>query len=646
MNNKGEHNGSLAGKLVVTTAIGTALWQTYPVVMVSQHGPEWGLSAWVLGAFVFTAGAGSIFREASLAITTAIRTWRAYRPKLSEQSASWLTPREAKRAGLKGCEGLFVGILEGHPIFLKSFVHGLCVAPSRSGKSSSLIMPALLHDPGCSRVVTDFGGHMTQQCARPIRDHGHQLVTLDPVGETGEICASLNPMDIIRENLEKLPQDAMPDCRTLSDNLCGGHIGGGDPFWTNGTRKDLTVLLISLCVLRPAEEANLTTAYLVLSDPDEFEKLLLEASNCDALGGDVAALAKNVLSVWKETPKIFESFREGAMQALETLGPSSRVAPIIQHSSFDPADLKKRRMTLTIACDPSRMKQYRVWLQAVLWAIKTKLERERNPVPVWFLLDEFTNYPLHGLTEDLTGLASAGIHFFIVVQELQEIARVYGGQALDVVLSQTNVKLFFGASIQKTARLISEFLGEEETITENYSLGRTPLDMPGISITRSKHPLLASFKVREMAADEALLIIGHEKPARLLRAGFHEIEPHRSIVTPSKHFGGERFLGRVKMIIRNGRARATRVGTRKIKRIRLPLARPLFAILPILMPSLQTLMLAAAVITVLHNGWPHLLWEYTRSGSWCRYLSLPVISQPFETYGNGHCPLIVWKKGQ
>lgn len=643
MNQPQAKKGSLAGKLALTTAIGTVLWQTYPIVMVSRHAPEWGLYAWGIGALLFFGGVGGILKDASQTLTAASRTWRAYRPKVSDQSASWLTPREARRAGLTGSEGLFIGILEGHPLFLKNFVHGLCVAPSRSGKSSSLIMPALLHDPGCSRVVTDFNGHMTQQCAAAIRAQGHELVSLDPVGQTGEVSACLNPLDIIRENLEHAPQDAMPDCRTLSDNLCDGPVGGGDPFWRNGTRKDLTVLFISLCTLRP-EEANLTTAFLTLSDSDELEELLLEASNCGALGGDVAALAKNVLSVWKETPKIFESFREGALQALESLGPSSRVAPIIQHSSFDPADLKKLKMTLTIACDASGMKEYRGWLKAVLWAVKTKLERAGNTVPVWFLLDEFTNYPLHGLTEVLTGLASAGIHFFIVVQELQELVRAYGPHALDVVLSQTDVKIFFGASIQKTARLISELLGEEEIITENFNLGMNPGDMPGLSIARRTRPLLAAFKIREMESDEALLIVGNEKPAKVLRAGFHEIEPQRSIVTPSSHFGGERYLGTVKMIIRNGRARATRAGSRKIKRARRPLIHPILAILAMLTPSVQSLIFIAAVLSVLQFGWPQLLWNYTASRSWCQYLSLPLIAEPVTLYGRDHCPVLLWVK--
>ncbi|MEM9099577.1 MAG: TraM recognition domain-containing protein [Pseudomonadota bacterium] len=44
----------------------------------------------------------------------------------------------------------------------------------------------------------------------------------------------------------------------------------------------------------------------------------------------------------------------------------------------------------------------------------------------------------------------------------QEIVRVYGKESLATILSQTDVKHFFGVASQETARLVSQMLGEEE----------------------------------------------------------------------------------------------------------------------------------------------------------------------------------------
>ncbi|MEI4233002.1 type IV secretory system conjugative DNA transfer family protein [Roseovarius sp. D22-M7] len=642
MTKRGGNKPSIASRLLLITALGTVLWQTYPVVLQSRQALEWGVYAWGIGAFVFAAGLGAVLRETGETVSNAWLTFRAWRPKRSEHDSDWLTSTQARKAGLGSVSGLFIGILDRQPLFITEFVHALCVAPSRSGKTTSLIIPALLHPSEHSRVVTDFGGDATQQCAERIRAQGHELITLDPAGLSGETGGSYNPLDVVLNDLKHAPQDAMADCRSISIALHAGPVGGhGDPFWPNGTRKILTWGLAALCVLRLADEANLPNLYLVLSDDEALEHLLQESSASDALGGELAALAKKILSTWDATPKMFEPFREGALQSLVTFGPSSRIAPVVMHSSFDPAALKSSRITLTLACDPSRMDQYDAWLKVTLWAIMKCLVREGTNKRVNFLLDEFTNYPLSGLPEMLTGLASSGVHLVLVLQEPAEVVRVYGPHALKTILSQTDLKLFFGAS-GDTARMLESWLGEEQVVTESFNLGG---HAPAHSLARARRSRMLAAKIRELPGDETLAIIRNLPVARLVRAGFHEVEPWRQQVTPSKRFGGKRYLGKVKMIVQGRKARATRAGRRGFKRTRRPLIRPLLGALRFFIPGLPVFALAGAVLLVTQFGWPHLLWEYTRSHSWCRYLGPPVIGQSFELTGRDHCPIIMLKKG-
>lgn len=502
-------------KLLLTSALGTALYRTWPIVAKAPYGEEWGLVVWGLGAVVCSVGAASTLRDVAETFTKAGRTFRALRPAVSDQSAAWLNVREAKKAGLTGSKGLFLGILEGKPIFVPSFVHCCVVAPSRLGKSTSFSVTAALHDPGCSRVFTDFNGDITQQCADAIRADGHELITLDPAYLGGEGTGGLNPLDVVLDRLENAPQDSMADGRSLALALHAGPTGSHDPFWPDGTREFLTFGMVGMCALRPREEANLSSLLLLLSDDDALTELLKDAAASDLLGGELAGLAKSLSTNWENTPKIFASFRAGALQSLATFGPSSRVAPIIAESTFNPADLKRRKITVMVVCDASRMDQYADWIKVTLWTIKKWLVREGNAKPVWIIADELTNYPLSGLMNALTGLASAGIHMALIFQEPREVARVYGEDALKTILSQTNVKLFFGAS-GEMARLVSEYLGEEDVVSENYSMGNTLDDAPGLSFARSKRALLAAARIREMPEDETVAIIGNLKPLRLL----------------------------------------------------------------------------------------------------------------------------------
>ncbi|MCR9087543.1 MAG: type IV secretory system conjugative DNA transfer family protein [Rhodobacteraceae bacterium] len=635
----------LTGKLLVTTALGYGLYQGWPLVQPGSYGPEWWSYAWGGGALIFAFGVVAVAAELSTLIVKLGRTFRALRPKRTDASASWLTKREARKAGLANNKGLFLGILEGQPLFIPNAVHGLLCSPARKGKTTGFVMAALAHDIGTSRVVADMKGELAAQTARLIEERqGQKVIILNPAHKFGMGNAAYNPLQIILDDLENAPEDAIADAWSLAFQLVATPPGGDrDPFWPNGTRKLIVFVVVALCVLRDSLDANLPRPFAVLGDNNEFERLLAEACTSDALGGELANLATNIASSWEDNPKHLESFREGAVQALVAFGPSGRLAPSMAHCDLRFSDLKREKTTLFLVCDYSRMDVFAPWLGLLIWAALKELVRSDDATPVQFILDEFTNYRLSGLPNALTALGGYGVRCWMVVQELEEIARVYGREALATILSQTDVKQFFGVSSFETASLVSRMLGEEEISSESFGMGGAPGDMPSLSIGRAKRTLLTPDQVRRLPDDEQILFIKNLPPAKALKAGYHEVSPWRMEVANNPLHGGKRYLGKVKMRIRRGRALATRAGTRILKRARRSLIRPLLAALLGTLPAAPLIIFGGAALVILTYGWPHLLWEYTASGSWCRYLGIPFIADGFETFGNGRCPLITWK---
>jgi len=637
---------TLVQKLLVTTALGYGLHQSWPTVVSGAHDPEWWLYAWGAGALAFGFGVLAVLTDLVTLAQRAARIFRALRPKRSEASASWLSKKQARKAGLGECEGLFLGILDGQPLFIPNAVHGLLCSPARKGKTTSFVMGALCHDIGVSRIVADMKGELAVQTARLIaEEQGQAVLVLNPAHKFGLGNAAYNPLQIILDDLQFAPEDAIADAWSLAFQLVPPAPGGDrDPFWPNGTRKLLVFTVVALCVLRDEAEANLPHAFAMLGDNRDFSRLLNEARDCEVLGGELSNLATNIASTWKDNEKHFESFREGAVQALVAFGPSGRLAPSMTHCDFRFADLKRRKMTLFLVCDYSRMDVFAPWLGLLIWAALKELVRSDDATPVQFILDEFTNYRLPGLPNALTALGGYGVRCWLVVQELEEVARAYGREALATILSQTDVKQFFGVASFDTARLVSQLLGDEEVTTESYGLGATPGDMPSLSLGRARKPLLTPDQVRRLPDDEQILFIRNLPPARALKVGYHEVEPWRMQVENNPLHSGKRYLGEVKLRLQGRLAKVTRAGIRRIARTRRPVWRPLLAALSGTLPLKPLLVVSSVAFVVLSYGWPHLLWEYTRSGSWCRYLSLPVVSQPFETHGTGHCPLIEWKK--
>lgn len=633
-------------KLLVTTALGTALYKTWPFVAKAPHGADWGLIVWGLGAVATIAGVYGVTAEITALATKVSRTFRAHRPKVSPASAKWLSAKEARKDGLGKSAGLFLGILEGQPLFISNAVHGLTCAPARKGKTTSFILPALCHDFGASCIVADMKGDLAVQTGELRADIFRQdVIYLNPANQFGCPNMAFNPMQIVLDAYEYAPQDTISEARSMALQLHAPPPGGDrDPFWPNGTRKKLVFTVVAQCVLRDAHDANIPRVYEVLSDDVLFGELLDDAIASDVLGGELAAMARNIKSVWEENPKHFESFREGALQSLAPFGPSGRLAPSMETCDFRFSDLKKRKTTLYLICDYSRMDVFAPWLGLVIWAALRELVRENNDTPVYFLLDEFTNYRLSGLPNALTALGSYGIRCWMLVQELDEISRAYGREALSTILSQTDVKQFFGVASDQTAQLVSRMLGEEELSSESFGLGHDVLGIPSLNLGRRSKPLLTADQIRRLPEDEQIIFIKNMRPAKLLKVGAHEIEPYRHQLKPNPLHGNKPFLGRVKMRIKNGVARATRAGKRIIDRPKRPLLRPLLASLAHLVPGVPVLLLAGGTLMVASFGWPHLRIEYTHSYNWCRYAGLPVVSQPFTLTGRGQCPLVFWRK--
>lgn len=644
---------TLTQSLIIVAGIAFALIKTWPVMRQYEQTTEWAVYAWAAGAFIGAIAVLSTARDVMQIIVAMKRNFRAHRPVLSDASSDWLGVQDATKAGLGIQQGWFLGLLENLPIFVKDAVHVLICAPSRKGKTTGAVMTNLLHDTGCSVLVTDMNGNLAFQTSEHRETRlGHRSIFLNPAHRHGIRNDPYNPVQIILDDLEFSPQDAVSDAWGIARQLHAGAPGGDkDPFWPNGTRKLIAFTVLAIAIFRPQHEATLTTVYQALTDDQFLKKLIARAKTSDDLAGELSALACNIEATWGENPKHLESFREGAVQSLMPFGPSGRLAEAVSHCSFRFFEMKREKISASLICDQSRMEEYAPWIGLLIWAATRELSREPNNIRVQLILDEFTNYRLHGLPNMLTGLAALDIRCIILVQELQEIARVYGREALATVLSQCDIKQFFGFASQETALMVSKMLGDREQAGESFSLSTELGGTPGLSIAKTAKPLMTAEELRRLDDDEQIVFIRNLRPARLRKIGYQEVHPWRTeYVKPDPIHGGKPFLGRVKMRLRGQTLRATRLGTKRVKRIKRPIVRPLLAALAAATPAAPPLLLVAAIAAMATLGSPHIVYwyEYSIRGGHryyhvCNYTGLPIIGDQFEYRGVDNCPFVIWK---
>jgi type IV secretion system protein VirD4 len=140
----------------------------------------------------------------------------------------------------------------------------------------------------------------------------------------------------------------------------------------------------------------------------------------------------------------------------------------------------KTPTNLFVVADASRMEAYKSFIGLIQWCCMTAIKRHPNKDrPVYFILDEATNYKITGLENLLTWGRSYGLRLHVIFQDLMAFERVYGKTALDTLLSETEIKQFLpGQRSPKTLELISKkLLGEQSIMAASMGL---PLNQEGV----------------------------------------------------------------------------------------------------------------------------------------------------------------------
>lgn len=450
------------------------------------------------------------------------------RPSTRSGSAGWATKKEIRKARLYKRDGFFAGIHEKKGLFCDIESSGLVLSPAGGGKTVNFVVPALCHNP-LSMFVPDLKGTLACMTAK-LREKvfKHKVVCVNPAGLYQKILgigARYNPLQILIDDWKdnSLRNQLMSDAHSIAKQLYPEPSSQSEnQYFRNGARKFLSFVFLYLVIIR--ESATLANALSLLSDVEELKKALEEAQSSGYLNGDLARLAIDLLTKFKSADnKQLESFREGAIQALEVFSPSGTLAECTSTCDFRFADLKKELLTIYLIADPTRMTYYAPWLGLLSWCALTELIRYQNGKSVCFLCDEITNFKIEGLPSLLTLAREFKIKIWLIVQELEQWAHVYGRESLETLLSQTEVKIIMGTRSYKTSQLISNMLGEATIKAKNYNLGKSLFDEASSSLQEMPRRLLTADEVRR--TEKTIVFVRDQRPILADPAGYHEVKP-------------------------------------------------------------------------------------------------------------------------
>ena len=523
-----------AGPLIAVGAVflGVAwfFWPRSP----EADGVQWFFAGvmGLLGAATAIRGA----RKASAEMQTRRKRAASLIPSGAFGRAAFATLRQCRDAGLTDPGGLFLGALDGTPLFYTGKAHLLTVAPARQGKGVSVVVPNLLHWQG-SVFVTDPKGELAGVTARHRRERfGQQVYVINPWGLHGLPRHRFNPLQGLLEAAGDAVawRGVMDDANAIALQLVPEPEDQRNRYFRDGARKILRALLLHFATRGRPDACNLVEVWRTLQNMRRLKGVVGEMAGNGSLNGAVLDMADDLSHTLTDNPDQFGDFREGAVQGVSIFDPVGWLGESVSGSDFSLSVLKSGRASVYLVIPSDRIETHGAWLGLVTRQAISSISRIRSQEPVLFLLDEFANMGrLAGLAESLTALPGLGVRVWAIVQELADLRRVYGPETTETVLSQAEVKQFFAVQNHSLARELSGALGSRTIKTMSYNLGRTEIDEVGESVGETGRPLLSPDEIRQLPQGKQLLLIRSLPPVLADRVAFWDVSPWQEWADPN-----------------------------------------------------------------------------------------------------------------
>lgn len=435
----------------------------------------------------------------------------------SHGTAAWGTGDELVQA-----TGLLIGRHDtGHMLRYSREGHVITLAPTRSGKGVSAVIPNLLEYPG-SVVVSDPKGENYAVTSRRRTEMGQQVVALDPFGVAGG-TAAFNPLDLIDVRTD----NAVDDATMLADMLVmRSGKGSASSFWDEEATTLLRGLILHVAAVAESPQRNLAHVRELLTlAPEPFQDLLDEMAASPAVGGLVKRAAAMMLQKADKERSGVISTAQSHTRFLD----SPRMAHVLNRSTFDLADLKRRRVSLYLVLPPDRMNTYQRWLRLMIACTLASMVRipGRPAERVLVLLDEFANLGrMQPVLDDISLAGGYGVAFWLVLQDLPKLKGIYPDD-WGTFLSNRDVLQAFGTADLETSEYLSKMAGETTIFTEseNRSRGRSSGKLQqGTAQTTSEkgRRLLTPDEVQRLHPDMELVFLKGSNPLQVKRLNYLE----------------------------------------------------------------------------------------------------------------------------
>lgn len=392
-------------------------------------------------------------------------------------SAEWANREHLQKQKIIGNSGLRLGAFEeGEQRELLHYTgdrHLLTVAPTRSGKGISAIIPNLLTYEGSAVIIDPKGENAMITAARRgaglpeknIVGLGQTVHIVDPWGITGMPSAHFNPVDWLRASDPDINENAM----ILADSIVVPR-GGDNGFWDDESKAMLMGLLLYVAT-DPSEDGQRHLGRvrdIIVMGSEPFKTILqkmyenrnpIVSSTAARTAGKAPELRANVMT---------------SLQSHTHFLDSPRIRANLAKSDFSFESLKETPTTIYLVLPSDRLETFGRWLRLLIQQAITVNARnisKKPSKPILFLLDEMPALGRLTMVEQAYGLmAGFGMQLWGIVQDLSQLERIYD-KGWETFIGNSGVLQYFGSRDLKTAEYFSKLCGV--TTIEKFSISNT-----------------------------------------------------------------------------------------------------------------------------------------------------------------------------
>ena len=387
------------------------------------------------------------------------------------------------------------------------------IGGSGAGKTRFYAKPNLMQ-ANTSFVVLDPKGELTRDTGYLLEQKGYEVRVLDLLNMEKSHC--YNPFVYLRDD---------NDVQRLVTNLFKSTTPkGSDPFWDTAASMLLLALIFYLKYEAPEEEQNfpmvmeMLRAGEVREDDDSYQSPLDELFERLEMRSPEHIAVKYYKDYHSGSAKTLKSIQITLAARLEKFNLSS-LAGLTATDELDLPSLGEKKVAL-FALIPDNDTSFNFLVsilytqifQQLFWLADHKYGGSL-PVPVHFLMDEFSNVSLpEDFSKILAVMRSRGVFVSIILQNIAALKALFEKE-WESILGNCDELLYLGGNETSTHKLIAEsYLGKETLDTNTYGKSTGRSGSYSTNYQNTGRELLDAAEVRMLDNRYALLFIRGERP--------------------------------------------------------------------------------------------------------------------------------------